>query len=466
MTLWTRDPWLFISAKDLAIERRQCRDEGKDISAFEAEFDTLIGLGDELAQRMDLQARAGKLLDRTARLRPAKGFAFREPSDLAGIQKARRRRVKLPAPPPGDDALREKALGAWLGRCAGCTLGKPVEGRLSGEIEGYLRAQGRWPLDGYFSGQADEEVRTRFRFRPASHPCYVENLTRMVEDDDTNYTVAGLGIVQWRGKTFTPADVARFWMGNIPILHACTAERVAYRNLVSLVPPPGPDGKVDGRFSSATYRNPHREWIGAQIRADFFGYVNPADPQTAADFAWRDACISHVKNGIYGEMWVAAMLAAAYVIDRDAEKVIRAGLGEIPHRSRLHADVSQVLDWRAEGLDYAQAVQRLRSRWDETDPHHWCHTNSNAMVVAIALLWGELDLGRTLCYAVMPGFDTDCNGATAGSVLGMMLGGGRLPEEWIGPLNDTLESGVAGFHEVKLSDMARRTVELIHAMRQ
>ena len=80
---------------------------------------------------------------------------------------------------------------------------------------------------------------------------------------------------------------------------------------------------------SATHRNPYREWIGAQIRGDFFGYAMPGRPGRAAELAWRDACISHVRNGIYGEMWVAAMVAAAAVTD-DPRAVVAEGLAQVP----------------------------------------------------------------------------------------------------------------------------------------
>ena len=42
------------------------------------------------------------------------------------------------------------------------------------------------------------------------------------------------------------------------------------------------------------------------------------------------------------------------------------------------------------------------------------------MIVAIGLLWGEQRLCQTICRAVQPCFDTDCNGATAGSILGIL----------------------------------------------
>ena len=124
----------------------------------------------------------------------------------------------------------------------------------------------------------------------------------MPEDDDTNYTLIGLKLLEENGRDFTPEDVGDCWLRNLPIFHVCTAERIAYRNLVMCIEPP----------KSASYCNGYREWIGAQIRADIYGYVNPAKPREASAMAWRDASISHVKNGIYGEMWVAAMLAAAF----------------------------------------------------------------------------------------------------------------------------------------------------------
>lgn len=454
--------WLSVSRNDLKIELKQCRDEGKDVPpALQAEFDALDV--DEVWSDPALRPKAGALLDRTALL-PVRGdFRYVEPSKLAEILAVRPAAVKIPAMKLGRNALLDKAHGAWTGRCAGCLLGKGVEGRHSSQIENYLKSQGRWPLTTWFSNQADEAVRAENKFPPPDNPFYAENITCMVEDDDTNYTTVGLAVMKRKGAAFTPEDIAEFWLRQIPILHCCTAELVAYRNTVNLLPVPDGQGNFAGPYSTATYRNPYREWIGAQIRGDFFGYACPGDPQRAAELAYRDAALSHVKNGIYGEMWVAAMLAAAYVCD-DVEQVIRAGMAQIPANCRLHEDLAQVLAWRAAGLSYEQAIGTFRQRWNEHNGHHWVHTNSNAQLVAVALLWGEMDLGTTLCRAVMPGFDTDCNGATAGSVLGLILGRKALPAEWADPIRDTLVTGVHGYHEVSLSDMAARTIEVIEAI--
>jgi ADP-ribosylglycohydrolase len=452
-TMFLRQPWLLYSREDLLIERQQAAEEGRDLASITAEFDAIAALppGTEVPC-----AQAEALLDRVQALPMAAGYLYHEPSDLPGIRAARPAPVPLPAKTLSADVLRDKALGAWQGRAAGCLLGKPVEGCRAGQIEQYLKTQGRWPLDRYFArAGASPELTEACGLARRGDALFEEGITCMVEDDDTNYTVTGLALLQQSGRDFTPVDVARFWLMNIPLLHVCTAERIAYRNLTLGIAPP----------ESAVYGNVYREWIGAQIRADFFGYCNPGDPETAADYAWRDAAISHVKNGIYGEMWVAAMLAAAYV-STSITQVIRAGLAQIPADCRLAAAIARLLDLHAAGLSYENAIAGLRERWDENNPHHWCHTISNAEIVAIALLWGGGDVTRTLGYSVMPGFDTDCNGATCGSILGVLLGAARLPAAWVAPLQDTLLTGVAGYHRVALTQLAEETVALcqeVHA---
>jgi len=440
--------WLRLTAEDLEIERRQCEQEGRDLNSVASEFARLSVVD---LSPLENQAAAEALLDLTVELPLLPDYPYDEPSDLESIRAARPAHPpKLAFLPTSQEWLADRLLGAWLGRCCGCLLGKPVEGWRRERMWGYLKATDRFPLASYFSLDAPSDVRDAYRVGPER--AFIETVTCMPEDDDTNYTVTGLAIAEASGPDFTPADVGQFWLNEIPILHTCTAERVAYRNLSLLIAPP----------ESARRRNPYREWIGAQIRADFWGYLALGRPELAAELAWRDASVSHVKNGIYGEMWAAAMIAAAPVAP-DIETAIRAGLAQIPERCRLAEGVGSVLAWHRSGAGYDEAVARLHAAWDEHHPHDWCHTISNAMVVCLGLLWGEGEFGPTLCRAVQPCFDTDCNGATAGSVIGLRLGAANLPHTWTAPLNDTLETGVAGFHRVSISELAQRTARVAAA---
>ena len=173
----------------------------------------------------------------------------------------------------------------------------------------------------------------------------------------------------------------------------------------------------------------------------------------------KDACISHVKNGIYGEMWVAAMLAAAVTTD-NLKDIIRLGVPEVPRKSRLAAGIEEVIRWSEEGIGYEEAIDRIHKRWNEKWSHHWCHTISNAQIVAMGLLWGEGDYSKAICRAVQACFDTDCNGATVGSIMGMVLGYRRLPQRWLKPMQGCLQTGVAGYNRVRIADIAAEGFEL------
>jgi ADP-ribosylglycohydrolase len=367
-----------------------------------------------------------------------------EPSTLEAIR-ARRpegpRRMDVDA-----GTLPDKMLGAWQGRIAGCVLGKPVEGKSKAYVDRYLAAAGMADLDTFFPrlDPWPADLDDALLHHPAIAGCFDGHITEAQRDDDIDYTILGLHIVEKHGPGFTSENVADEWLELLPFHQIFTAERVAYKNLVNGLRPP----------ETARVNNPFREWIGAQIRADGFGYVNAGNPEGAADFAFRDAAVSHVRNGIYGEMWSAATIAAAFTTD-DVREALEIGLSEIPAESRLAEAGRKALAWSREYPTWERCWERAREDYGQLN---WVHTINNALWVMIGLLYGEKDFGRTIAIAVRCADDTDCNGATAGSVLGAMLGAAAIPDRWTTPFNDRARSHVTGFDGSRITDLATRTV--------
>jgi ADP-ribosylglycohydrolase/DNA-binding transcriptional regulator YhcF (GntR family) len=373
-------------------------------------------------------------------------YPYKEPSEMGEIKKE----------VPGDkisfskildkDTLYERIYGAWLGRCIGCLLGKPVEGWPKEEIENYLRATDTYPLQDYFSYAPDKIVSNEYTLHPSAQEATRGNIKCMPRDDDLDYTILNLKLVEENSLEFTTDDVAEEWLWNLPYQMVYTAERQTYANLVRGIKPP----------ATAVYRNPFREWIGAQIRADVFGYLAPGNPELAASLAYKDASLSHTKNGIYGEMFIAAALSAA-LVSNDLGKVIDTGLSQVPRNSRLTEVVRNVIDWSEKLSSWQKVWKKVDEQYGN---YHFVHTLPNLAFVLIGLLWGELDFKKTISIAVTCGYDTDCNGATAGSIIGALRGIKEIPEEMSRPLNDRIKSIVSGHSNRTISDLARRTVEL------
>jgi hypothetical protein len=135
-----------------------------------------------------------------------------------------------------------------------------------------------------------------------------------------------------------------------------------------------------------------------------------------------------------------------------------AALAQVPPHSRLAEALDDVLGLYSSGVDWESARNDLAERY--YGQYSFVHTVNNAAVVAAALLWGEGDYTRTIGLAVQGGWDTDCNGATAGSVFGAMHGTKALPAKWIDPLNDLVRSAVFGFDNSRISSLAERTLKL------
>lgn len=219
-------------------------------------------------------------------------------------------------------------------------------------IKSHLESSNSYPLSGYLQ----------------------DDIRGMVRDDDTDYTILGLHTLESHGVNFTTEDVAGEWLSHLPYGLVYTAEKVAYRNLVNGLQP----------TETATYLNPYREWIGAQIRADVWGYVTPGRPELGAEFAYRDARLSHVKNGIYGEMFIAAALSEALVVD-DIEGMIRVALSVIPSNSRLAEVVRDILSWRARHEKWEDSWEEVMRKYGA---YHPVHTINNLAFVLIGLLYG------------------------------------------------------------------------------
>ena len=214
----------------------------------------------------------------------------------------RRRPTPAPARPAVD--LAERIEGAWLGRAAGCVLGKPVENIPREGIRAIARG------DGELAGRRlvhrrrgfPDEVSERWPWNRASRPTSLaENIDGIPEDDDLNFTMLGVALLERCGTGFDALDVAKIWLDYMPPGRIFTAERVAVRNLLEAYLPP----------ETATRRNPFREWIGARLRVDAYGWAAPGDPVAAARMAWEDARVSHTANGVYAAMFMAAAHAAS-----------------------------------------------------------------------------------------------------------------------------------------------------------
>ncbi|MCP4007109.1 MAG: ADP-ribosylglycohydrolase family protein [bacterium] len=344
--------------------------------------------------------------------------------------------------------LRDRIRSAWQGRISGCQLGKPVEllaMRQGWEaLDAYLKGNDAFPLRDYVPAAEDSFVASIGLASCRGH------ITRSEPDDDINYTTLALLMLEEHGLALTTEDVARTWLLLLPAGATFTAERAAYRTLMHRAHEWFAQGAEPGFDLAECSDNPYSDWIGAQIRADLYGWVVPGRSALAADLARRDAALSHRGDGIHGATFVAALGAA------------------IPDSSTLSAAVDLALEEVPVESETAAAVQLGRKHAGDPSAHETIrdcyrglspvHTVNNLALVVWALLSHPDDFGAAIGDAVAAGLDTDCNGATVGALWGLQ--GKAIPEAWTEPWQGRVGLSLAGYDELPLETLVDRTTAL------
>lgn len=367
---------------------------------------------------------------------------------------------------PSEVELRDRMAGAWYGRIAGCILGKPVERWqfMQGfqNLHEYLKRTNQFPLTDFVEN--DDKIATELTGQPLGcQKSQKSNLKFAESDDDLRYSYMGLEILEKYGSEFQTGHVYGWWAGRLTTEMTYTAEQAAIANAYRL----DPHAYGFGNFSKEElefvrrYRNPYREWIGAAIRADGWGYCAAGDPVRAGTYAQKDARLSHERNGEYSEMFFAAWIAGAFSMN--LEDSFETALALVPQQCRFALAVRDAYTVGKNGVDFESVIQELHARYGKYDG---VHAINNAVACVASVFFAKGDYERGITVAVMFGWDTDCNGATVGSILGANLGYSKLPvQKWIEPLNDKIDLEIPYHTDERISHLVDRFVACWHKLR-
>jgi len=289
------------------------------------------------------------------------------------------------------EEYKDKVFGCWTGKNVGGTLGVPFEGRRDmNEIEFYSQV-----LDG----------------SPAPN-------------DDLDLQLVWLHAIREHGAANLSSQLlGEYWLGVINgpwnEYGVCKANMRA-----GLMPP----------LSGSCNNNRWEFSNGAWIRSEIWACITPGNPDKAIQYAYMDACVDHCGEGIYAEMFTAALESAAFIVS-DMDELISIGLSKIPSGCRIARSVNIAINCHKGGKDWKETREALVR--DSADLG-WFQAPANIGFTVLALLYGEGDFGKTVCRAVNCGDDTDCTAATAGAILGIMGGRKSIPGKWLSPIGESI----------------------------
>ena len=307
----------------------------------------------------------------------------------------------------------DKVYGCWLGKNCGGTLGAPLEKGL-GEPE---------PFDVWW------------------YPSIKEG---GIPNDDLEMQLVWLRAFQEHGVNLEARHLAQYWLNHIG--YNWDEYGWARMNLrLGLLPP-----------VSGNYNNWFLDCMGCPIRSEIFACVAPGLPRLAVRYAYEDAIVDHAGGeSVYGEMFNTAVESAAFLV-ADLNDLLDIGRSYVPDGTKTALAIDAARQAHAGGLDWKAARKKVL---DATPHYNSQYSPINMGFQAIGLLYGG-DFAEAICIAVNCGYDTDCTGATVGSILGILLGKNKLPTKWTEPLGDVIATneswgGIRNFSSAPLPTTLR-----------
>ena len=291
------------------------------------------------------------------------------------------------------EIYRDKVYGCWTGKAAGGTLGAPYE----------------WST----------EMNTVSFYPPEIRGANLPN-------DDLDLQLVWLAAVERHGALNVQERIlAEYW--SEMITGPWNEYGVCRNNIrMGLLPP------LSGSCGNDVWKWSNGAWIRSEIWACLF----PGSPDQAARAAYADACCDHCGEGIYAEIFTAALESAAFA-ENDLEKLIETGLSLIPAESRIAASVRLATACHRNGDTLAVARKKIL---ESTADLGWFQAPGNIAFGILGVLYGNGDFGKTVSCAVNCGDDADCSGGFAGALMGILLGKSRIPKEWTDPVGDGIRT--------------------------
>ena len=339
----------------------------------------------------------------------------------------------------------ERVYAGVLGKIIGVYLGRPIEGwtydKISaevGEVDHYINEMRDMPLV-----VTDDDISGTFTFLRAlpDHGNNPDLTPEEIGNTWLNYLINERTILWWGG------------LGN-------STEHTAYIRLKEGIPAPASG-------SMALNGKTIAEQIGAQIFIDGWGMLFPGDPERAVEFARRAGSVSHDGEAIYGAQVIAAMLAQAFV-DSDLNALLDTAVSFIPADSTIARVIRDVRAWHAAAPDdWRATLAQIQANYGYDKFGGACHMVPNHALIIMALLYGGDDFRRAQMIVNTAGWDTDCNAANVGAILGVKNGLAGIDTsdyDWRGPVADRLYLSTADGGRA-ISDAVIETYHVVNAAR-